>query len=98
MQTAASGTVAVVTVIPTTGPQDATTATLVHRLRDDVIPATGVTAYVGGQTAGDVDFSQQMSSRLPIFIGAVLVLSFLLLMVVFRSLLVPLKAVLLNLL
>ena len=98
VQTAASGTVAVVTVIPTTGPQDATTATLVHRLRDDVIPATGVTAYVGGQTAGDVDFSQQMSSRLPIFIGAVLVLSFLLLMVVFRSLLVPLKAVLLNLL
>ena len=53
---------------------------------------------MGGQTAGDVDFAEQMSSRLPLFIGAVLLLSFLLLMVVFRSLLVPLKAVLLNLL
>jgi RND superfamily putative drug exporter len=93
-----SGTVAVITVMPTTGPQDEATAELVHRLRDDVIPASGVTAHVGGQTAGDVDFSEQMSSRLPIFIGAVLVLSFLLLMLVFRSVLVPLKAVLLNLL
>ncbi|MDP2290786.1 MAG: MMPL family transporter [Actinomycetota bacterium] len=89
--------VAVITVMPTTGPQEQATADLVHRLRDDVIPAGGVTAHVGGQTAGDVDFSEQMSSRLPIFIGAVLVLSFLLLMVVFRSILVPLKAVLLNL-
>lgn len=93
-----SGTVAVITVIPATGPQHEATATLVHHLRDHVIPGSGIAAHVGGQTAGDVDFSEQMSSRLPIFIGAVLVLSFLLLMVVFRSLLVPLKAVLLNLL
>ena len=95
---APSGTVAVVTVIPSSGPQEQATTNLVHHLRDDVIPATGATAYVGGQTAGDVDFSQLMSSRLPVFIGAVLVLSFLLLMIVFRSILVPLKAVLLNLL
>ena len=93
-----SGTVAVITVIPTTGPQDERTTDLVHRLRSDVLPSSGITAYVGGQTAGDVDFSEQMSSRLPIFIGAVLVLSFLLLMLVFRSILLPLKAVLLNLL
>ena len=96
--TVPAGTIAVITVIPTTGPQDERTAALVHQLRTDVIPASGVVAHVGGQTAGDVDFAEQMSSRLPIFIGAVLLLSFLLLMVVFRSLLVPLKAVLLNLL
>ncbi|MCE9621773.1 MAG: MMPL family transporter [Actinomycetia bacterium] len=98
VDTVPSGNVAVITVIPTTGPQDERTATLVRHLRDDVIPSSGVTAYVGGQTAGDVDFSAQMSSRLPIFIGAVLVLSFLLLMFVFRSILVPLKAVIMNLL
>jgi len=92
-----SGTVAVITVIPITGPQDERTADLVHTLRD-VIATSGITGYIGGQTAGDVDFSEQMSARLPIFIGAVLVLSFLLLMLVFRSILVPLKAVLLNLL
>ena len=96
--TVPSGTTAVITVIPTTGPQEVATADLVHRLRDDVIAPSGITAHIGGQTAGDVDFSEQMSSRLPIFIGAVLVFSFLLLMVVFRSLLVPLKAVALNLL
>ena len=93
-----NGDVAVITVIPTTGPQDAATADLVHRLRDDAIPASHVMAFVGGQTASDVDFAQVMSDRLPIFIGAVLLLSFVLLMVVFRSLLVPLKAVVLNLL
>ncbi|MEZ5222751.1 MAG: MMPL family transporter [Ilumatobacteraceae bacterium] len=54
--------------------------------------------HLGGQTAGDVDFADRMSSRLPVFIGAVLALSFLLLMAVFRSVLVPLKAVVLNLL
>ena len=53
---------------------------------------------MGGQTAGDVDFSERMAARLPVFIGAVLALSFVLLLLVFRSLLVPLKAVVLNLL
>ena len=55
-------------------------------------------AHVGGQTAADVDFAELMSSRLPLFIGAVLLLSFLLLLAVFRSVLVPLKAVVMNLL
>jgi RND superfamily putative drug exporter len=94
---AQNGTVAI-TVFPTTGPQDEATSELVHLLRDEVIPSTGVTAFVGGQTASDVDFSDLMASRLPWFIAAVLAGSFLLLLVEFRSLLVPLKAVVLNLL
>jgi RND superfamily putative drug exporter len=89
--------VSVVTVVPTTGPQDARTTDLVHRVRT-VIHHSGITAYVGGQTPSDVDFSALMSARLPVFIGAVLLFSFVLLMVVFRSILVPLKAVVLNLL
>jgi RND superfamily putative drug exporter len=70
----------------------------VRHLRDDVIPASGADAHVGGQTASNVDFADLMSERLPIFIGAVLLLSFLLLLAVFRSVLVPLKAVVMNLL
>ena len=94
----ASGDAALITVYPTTAPQDPATADLVHRLRRDVVPATGLEVHVGGQTAGDVDFSTAMADRLPVFIGAVLTLSFLLLMAVFRSVLVPLKAVVMNLL
>jgi len=92
-----AGDVSVITVIPTTGPQAQATTDLVHRLRA-AIGHLGVAAHVGGQTASDVDFSERMASRLPVFIGSVLALSFVLLMLVFRSLLVPLKAVLLNLL
>ena len=98
----AGGTAAIATLFATTGPQERTTEQLVHRLRDDVIPqatdGTGLSVHLGGQTAGSVDFSDQVGSRLPIFIGAVLALSFLLLLLVFRSLLVPLKAVIMNLL
>ncbi len=72
------------------------------RLRNTVLPpverATGATAYVTGLPAGRYDVAQRVVHRLPWFVGAVLALSFLLLMLVFRSLLVPLKAVLLNLL
>jgi RND superfamily putative drug exporter len=88
----------VITVIPTTAPQSEATEALVARLRHDVIPASGATAHVGGATASNVDFAQVLRDRLPLFIGGVLASSFVLLMVVFRSLLVPLKAVLLNLL
>ncbi len=99
---APSKEVAVITVIPKTGPQDEATFQLVHRLRNDVIPAviadSSLKAYVGGFTASGVDFSDNIGKRLPLFIGAVLVLSFLLLMAVFRSILVPLKAVIMNLL
>ena len=86
------------TVYPTTSPQDAATADLVTRLRSDVIPATGLQVDVGGWTAAGIDFADYLGGRLPLLIGAVLILSFLLLMVVFRSLLVPLKAVIMNLL
>ncbi|HEY4332665.1 MAG TPA: MMPL family transporter, partial [Ilumatobacteraceae bacterium] len=93
-----SGRAAAITIIPGSSPQAAATADLVGRLRRDVLPATGLDAHVGGQTASNVDFADKMSQRLPVFIVAVLVLSFLLLMAVFRSVLVPLKAVIMNLL
>ncbi len=104
-----AGTTAIVTALPTTSPQSRATEDLVHRLRTDVLPPLAggdivapagghLVAHVGGATASNVDFAQLMSDRLPIFIGAVLVCSFLLLLVVFRSVLVPLKAVVMNLL
>ncbi len=89
---------ALVQVYADSAPQDAETTELVHRLRDDVIPETGLDARVGGFNAASVDFSGYLSDRLPFLIGAVLILSFILLMVVFRSILVPLKAVVMNLL
>jgi RND superfamily putative drug exporter len=95
------GTVAVQQVFPTTDPQAEATAELVTRLRDDVIPGVvgdRVAVKVGGLTAAADDFAAYTAERLPIFVGAVLLLSFLLLMLVFRSLLVPLKAVIMNLL
>jgi RND superfamily putative drug exporter len=88
---------ALVQVYPTTSPQDQETTDLVQRLRDDVIPASGLDARVGGNAAGAIDFADYIAGRLPYLIGAVLILSFILLMAVFRSLLVPLKAVILNL-
>jgi putative drug exporter of the RND superfamily len=96
------GDAAIVPIVPETSPQDEETETLVHTLRDGVIPdAVGdspTTVALGGATASVVDFSEYTADRLPWFIAAVLVMSFLLLMVVFRSLLVPLKAVIMNLL
>jgi putative drug exporter of the RND superfamily len=89
---------ALLQVYAQSAPQDAATTALVHHLRDDVIPPTGIDAKVGGFNAASVDFAEYLSERLPFLIGAVLVLSFLLLMVVFRSLLVALKAVVMNLL
>jgi RND superfamily putative drug exporter len=92
------GDVALFIVYPQSAPQDEATTELVHRLRDDVVPASGLDAKVGGFTAASVDFADYIGGRLPLLIGAVLILSFLLLMAVFRSLLVPLKAVVMNLL
>ncbi|HEX7166792.1 MAG TPA: MMPL family transporter, partial [Acidimicrobiales bacterium] len=88
-------------VIPTSSPQDGETTELVKRLRNDVLPAAGegvdIDPAVTGFVAVSVDFSKYLGDRLPIFVGVVLGLSFLLLMAVFRSLLVPLKAVVMNL-
>jgi RND superfamily putative drug exporter len=89
---------ALLQVYADSAPQDEETTSLVNRLRDDVIPASGADAMVGGFNAATVDFAEYLSERLPFLIGAVLLLSFVLLMVVFRSLLVALKAVVMNLL
>ncbi|MGZ6994829.1 MAG: MMPL family transporter [Acidimicrobiia bacterium] len=97
-----AGTTAVIRVLPKSSPQAAGTSDLVSRLRSDVIPAavdgTNVHVYVGGSTAAFIDISDRIASRLPWFIGAVIALSFLLLMVVFRSILVPVKAAIMNVL
>ena len=97
-----AGTTAVIRVLPKSSPQAQGTADLVSRLRSDVIPPavanTDVKVYVGGSTAAFIDISDRIASRLPLFIGAVIALSFLLLMVVFRSILVPVKAAIMNVL
>ncbi|MFD8699942.1 MMPL family transporter [Kitasatospora purpeofusca] len=94
--------IATLVVFPTTGPQDRATADTVARLRNDVLPtAIGpgpARAHVGGAAASLSDVGRRTSQRLPVVVAAVLAVSFLLLMLVFRSVLVPLKAVLLNLL
>jgi len=93
---------ALINVFPDSAPQDEETTDLVHRLRNDRIPPveseTGMEVLTTGGPPGVVDFSDYIGERLPIFIGAVLALSFLLLLVVFHSIVVPLKAVLMNLL
>ncbi len=87
---------------PATAPQDEATTKLVHELRDNVLPSatqgTGLDIAVTGNTAVNTDFSDYLAARLPYFFAVVLALSFLLLMAVFRSILVPLKAVVMNLL
>ncbi|RSD13498.1 MMPL family transporter [Amycolatopsis eburnea] len=87
-----------VITFPTTSPQDAATAELVTRLRTEVLPALPGHYLVGGQVAAATDFADAVAARLPLFVLVVVGLSALLLMVVFRSVLIPLKAALLNLL
>jgi len=98
----AAGNVATITVYPRSSPQAYATTQLVSRLRHTVIPPiaarTGMTVYVGGVTAGAVDFATTLGRKLPLFIGVVVLLSALLLMVVFRSLVIPLQAATMNLL
>jgi RND superfamily putative drug exporter len=95
-------TVGVFQVYPTTSPQSADTTDLLDHIRNDVIPpveeSTGAQVHVGGINAIFEDFGNAIAGKLPLFIGVVVLLSALLLMIVFRSLLVPLKAVLMNLL
>jgi RND superfamily putative drug exporter len=89
-------------VTPTTSPQDQATADLLHTLRSDVVPqideTIGTEILITGPVAANVDFSDYLSERIWYFYGAVLLISFLFLMAVFRSVLVPLKAVIMNLL
>ncbi|MFG1819295.1 MMPL family transporter [Kribbella sp. NPDC049174] len=94
--------VATLVAFPTTGPQDDATVDTIKRLRADVFPAvigeSPAKAHVGGQTASLADVGDRVRERLPLFIGAVILLSVVLLTVVFRSVVVPLKAALMNLL
>ncbi|MDT9698975.1 MMPL family transporter [Streptomyces sp. P17] len=89
--------VSVINVVPTTSPQSEQTDQLIDRLRDDVIPQAGVEAHVGGVTAVFKDFASVTADRLPYFIATIIALGFLLLLVAFRSLVVPLTAALMNL-
>jgi putative drug exporter of the RND superfamily len=88
-------------VYPEGSPQAASTTALLSKLRDDVIPAatarSGMTVLVGGQTAVFADFAGVLTAKLPLFVGIVVLVSSLLLMVVFRSLVVPVAAALMNL-
>ena len=94
--------VAVATAYPSTSPQSAQTTNLVIALRSTVIPRAlgghALTIYVGGTTALYVDFANVLTAKLPLFIGLVVLLSFLLLMIVFRSVAIPLVSAILNIL
>ncbi|MFA1547307.1 MMPL family transporter [Actinomadura chokoriensis] len=96
------GAVSAVIAYPATAPQDEATTDLVHELREEVLPSlsarTGIDYLVGGPTAATQDFSDAVSARMPLFAAIVVGMSALLLVVVFRSVLIPVKAALLNLL
>ncbi len=98
----AAGDTAVVRLIATTSPQEEATQDLVTTLRDETLPAatdgTGLSVDVGGTVPVTVDATRGVTDRLPLFFGGVLLVSFVLLMMVFRSVVVPLKAVVMNLL
>jgi RND superfamily putative drug exporter len=96
------GLTAVFLAYPTSAPQDQATTDLVNRLRDSTLPPVGAATHtailVGGITAGQIDFSHVLAGKLPVFIAIVVLLSALLLLLVFRSLLIPIQAALMNLL
>jgi RND superfamily putative drug exporter len=96
--TNSAGTTAIINVVPTTSPSSAETEDLVNRIRADVLAGQQEPTYVVGTTAGYVDFTEKVGSRMPWLIGAVVLLAFLLLTVAFRSLLIGVKAAILNLL
>jgi RND superfamily putative drug exporter len=99
---APSGTLAVVDAYPSSAPQAVATTKLVNHLRHDVLPAfsqkTGVPVVVGGFTAGSIDFSHVLGGKLPLFFGLVILLSAVLLFVIFRSIVIPIQAAIMNLL
>jgi putative drug exporter of the RND superfamily len=101
-RTSPSGNVAVFEAYPSSAPQAQATTDLVNHLRSDVAPPIeqqkGAKVLVGGFTAGSIDFSHVLSNKLPLFIGIVVVLSALLLFVIFRSIVIPIQAALMNLL
>lgn len=96
------GRQAVISIFAKSAPQDQATSDLVKRLRAQIIPTamdgTGIAVYVGGLVAINQDFADVLKGKLPYFIGSVVLLSFLLLMLLFRSLLIPATAAIMNLL
>ncbi len=96
------GLTAVFNVYPRSAPQALATTELVSTLREHVLPpvaaASATTLLVGGSSAAEIDFTHVLSSKLPLFVGVVVLLSALLLLVVFRSLVIPLQAAFMNLL
>jgi putative drug exporter of the RND superfamily len=97
-QVAQDGSAAMINVIPAGSPTSDVTSSLVDAARDEIIPATGVTAHVGGSTAQQLDLADLIARRLPLIIGVVVGLSMLLLLTAFRSAIVPLQAAVVNLL
>jgi RND superfamily putative drug exporter len=101
-QISPSGKVAVMEAYPDSAPQADATTNLVNRLRQQVFPGLqkrlGVTLSIGGFTAGSIDFSHVLTVKLPLFVAIVVVLSALLLLVIFRSVVIPLQAAVMNLL
>src|SRR4051794_40665488 len=97
-----SGSAASFSVVPTTAPSADATTDLVNHLRDSVIPkadkGTTLTTYVGGQTASYIDLASRISDKLMLVIGVVIALSLILLLIAFRSIIVPLTSALMNLL
>jgi RND superfamily putative drug exporter len=91
-------TTAVFNAVPTSRPQAAATASLLDTLRDDVLPKQHVTTYVTGTTAGSVDFTRRITSRLVWLILVVVAIAFVLLTMAFRSIVIATKAAILNLL
>ena len=96
--TSQDGQAAMMIAYPATGEQDAATNALVNRIDDTVLPHAGLTAYLTGPNAGNVAFANLMGSRLPWLIGVVVALSMALLLTVFRSVVIAVKAALMNLL
>ena len=101
-QLSPDGKTAIMLVYPTSSPQDQATTDLINHVRNDLVPAaqrgTDLQIFVGGQTATFQDFASVLTGKLPLFIGVVIALAVLLLMVAFRSLVVPLTAAMMNLL
>src|SRR4051812_16370688 len=95
-----NGKVALIEARPATAPQDAATSDLIKRLRSDVIPRAsgGLPVYLGGLTAIFDDFAGVLTAKLPLFIAVIVTLGCLLLMIAFRSVLIPLTAAVMNLL
>ncbi len=97
-QVSEDGTAAMINVVPAGSPTSDVTKDLVEQTRDEIVPASGVEAHVGGSTAQQIDLADLIAERLPIIIAVVVGLSMLLLLVAFRSVLVPVQAAIVNLL